>query len=81
LSGSAPEENLRHAHVEAAKGGIIVLGSNKRSFRFPSSSSPNPGYERLSDEEIVVLLGLARHARDAFLIQLPAETGMRTRPA
>lgn len=36
-----------------------------------------PGYEWLSDEEIDVLLGLARHARDAFLIQLLAETGMR----
>ncbi|WP_346101453.1 tyrosine-type recombinase/integrase [Nonomuraea maheshkhaliensis] len=36
-----------------------------------------PGYEWLSDEEIAVLLGLARHARDAFLIQLLAETGMR----
>ncbi|WP_211370525.1 hypothetical protein [Nonomuraea turkmeniaca] len=35
-----------------------------------------PGYEWLSDEEIAVLLGLARHARDAFLIQLLAETGM-----
>ncbi|WP_223190511.1 tyrosine-type recombinase/integrase [Nonomuraea terrae] len=36
-----------------------------------------PGYEWLSDEEIAVLLGLARHARDAFLIQFLAETGMR----
>lgn len=36
-----------------------------------------PGYEWLADEEIGVLLGLARHARDAFLIQLLAETGMR----
>ncbi|WP_206060736.1 tyrosine-type recombinase/integrase [Nonomuraea basaltis] len=36
-----------------------------------------PGYEWLSDEEIGVLLGLARHARDVFLIQLLAETGMR----
>jgi integrase/recombinase XerD len=31
-----------------------------------------PDYEWLSDEEIVVLPGLARHARDAFLIQLLA---------
>lgn len=36
------------------------------------------GYEWLSDEEIGVLLGLARHARDAFLIRLLAATAMRT---
>ncbi|MDP4505311.1 site-specific integrase [Nonomuraea turcica] len=36
-----------------------------------------PRYEWLSDEEIAVLLSLTRHARDAFLIQLLAETGMR----
>jgi integrase/recombinase XerD len=36
-----------------------------------------PGYEWLSDEEIGVLLGLARHARGAFLIQLLAESGIR----
>ncbi|MEV4394801.1 hypothetical protein [Nonomuraea sp. NPDC049607] len=34
-------------------------------------------YEWLSDEEIAALLGLARHAREVFLIQLLAETGMR----
>ncbi|MGP4104615.1 hypothetical protein [Nonomuraea sp. KM90] len=33
--------NLRHAHVEAAKGGIIVPGSNERRSRF-SSSPPSP---------------------------------------
>ncbi|MEV5497673.1 tyrosine-type recombinase/integrase [Nonomuraea fuscirosea] len=36
-----------------------------------------PGYEWLTDEEIDVLLGLARHDRDRFLIQLLSQTGMR----
>lgn len=36
-----------------------------------------PGYEWLSHEEIGALLGLARHARDAFLIQVLAATAMR----
>ncbi|GAA3627369.1 site-specific integrase [Nonomuraea rosea] len=36
-----------------------------------------PGYEWLMDEEIDVLLGLARHERDRFLIQLLSQTAMR----
>lgn len=36
-----------------------------------------PGYEWLSDEEVGVLLGLVRHARDAFLIHLLAGTVRR----
>jgi hypothetical protein len=36
-----------------------------------------PGYEWLTDEEIDVPLGLARHDRDKFLIQLLSQTGMR----
>ena len=36
-----------------------------------------PGYEWLSDAEIGVLLGLVRHARDAFLIHLLVATAMR----
>ncbi|TDC86633.1 hypothetical protein E1292_47680 [Nonomuraea deserti] len=36
-----------------------------------------PGYEWLSDEEIDVLLGLARHDRDRFLIRLLSQSGMR----
>ncbi|MGW2214031.1 tyrosine-type recombinase/integrase [Nonomuraea sp. NPDC001684] len=36
-----------------------------------------PGYEWLTDDEIDVLLGLARHDRDRFLVQLLSQTGMR----
>ncbi|GAA2986739.1 hypothetical protein GCM10017559_03040 [Streptosporangium longisporum] len=41
-------ESLRHAHVEAAKGGVHVPGSGERRSRFSSPSSPTLDVERLN---------------------------------